>query len=97
MATSTTKLVADMFDSWHHELEDSKARPTSSQSSVARAAVTATCHFERKDLNCIIIPSQGYMSLLDPLAKHNKTAVQLFDEMAKDRELFIKVFCSNKS
>ena len=33
--------------------------------------------------------------MLDP--KRNKTAVQLFNEMAKDRELFIKVFCSNKS
>ena len=80
---------------WRHESEDSEARPTSSQSSVARAVVTTTPHFKRKDLYCIIIPSQGYMSLLDP--KRNKTAVQLFDEMAKDRDLFIKVFCSNKS
>ena len=95
MATSTTKRVADMLDSWRRESEDSEARPTSSQSSVARAAVTTARRFERKDLNCIVIPSQGYMSLLDP--KRNKTAVQLFDEMAKDQELFIKVFCSNKS
>jgi len=92
MATSTTKRVADMFDSWRRE---SEASPISSQSSVAQAAVTTTRRFERKDLNCIVIPSQGYMSLLDP--KRNKTAVQLFDEMAKDRDLFIKVFCSNKS
>ena len=35
------------------------------------------------------------MSLLDP--KSDKTGVQLFYEMAKDQELFIKVFCSNKS
>ena len=29
--------------------------------------------------------------------KRDKMASQLFDEMAKDRELFIKVFCSNKT
>ena len=42
-------------------------------------------------MNCIIIPSQGYLGVLDP--RHEKTAVQIYDEMAKDQELFIKVFC----
>ena len=32
--------------------------------------------------------------MLDP--RRDKTAVQLYDEMAKDRDLFIKVFCLNK-
>ena len=62
---------------------------------MALAEVTTTRRVKRKDPNCIVIQSQGYMSLPDP--KRYKTAVQLFDEMAKDQELFIKVFCSNKS
>ena len=95
MATSTRKRVADMFDSWRRESADSGERSLSLQPSVARPAVTSTRRFKRKDLNCIIIPSQGYMSLQDP--KRDKTAAQLFDEMAKDLQFVIKVFCLNKA
>ena len=71
---------------------------TESMFSVLQDATFTRCKTTREpqDFNCIVIPSQGYMSLLNP--KRNKTAVQLFDEMAKDQELFIKVqvVCSNR-
>ena len=51
--------------------------------------------FERKDLSCIIISTQGYLNVLDP--RRDKTAVQLYYEMAKDRDLFTKVFFMNKT
>ena len=35
------------------------------------------------------------MNVLDP--RRDKAAVQRYNEMAKDRDLFIKVFCMNKT
>lgn len=59
MATSTAPRAAQLFDRWR---ADSGEVPSSSQSSVAPAAVKSTRLFERKDLTCIIIPSQEYLS-----------------------------------
>ena len=92
IATSTTQRVAQFFEAWRRELNT--VGESSSQSSVAPPSVSITRRFECKDLACIIMPTQGYLNVLDP--RRDKTAVQLYDEMAKDRDLFIKVFCLNK-